>query len=611
MKETNRFLKAALFYSQRLHWPVLPIKPRQKKPPLTPNGSLDATTDETQIRAWWKKWPNANVALRTGVKFWALDVDPQHGGEESFRRLVYKYGALADTLTQTTGGGGSQRLYEQPAEAITGRAPLYEDWPGIDARGQNNYILVAPSIHPSGKEYVWDTAKPSILNEPICPANAWLIQWVRQAHSGTNGAGGKRDFEAIKEPKKFPKGRQQQILVSIAGKLRDMGFEPEEYEPLMQAVNKRRCTEPGPEKNIHQYAYSVKYPPKHSVEELAKEEPQNGRKAEKKLVLPEALSVDQILDLEVAPPETLIENLLPRRGLAMITGAQRSGKTVFAAQAAIALATNRALFDYYQLRAHGPAIFMEKDDPGGNASFKEMYMRAKVPRGTPIHHYPHDRIPIPLGHGFLEWLDIIVPKYGAVLVVLDSYTALRPARKSGGDLVLDERREIGELDELAKRLGCLILLIHHESITTRSNSSLDWDARGAGTYGMTMATECQIAISRYRDLAIDAPERLLRFRSRHLKEHQLTLCYQQASGLFDHVVDGRAAPLYHLIHEIKRHVQGEQFMAKDLEEPLGISRPTAFRHLALLVSAGAVWRAPPGGGYRLAPDIERLKIPGM
>ena len=52
MPEKNRFLEAALFYARRLGWPVLPVKPGQKAPPLTKNGSLDASTDEKQIYLW-------------------------------------------------------------------------------------------------------------------------------------------------------------------------------------------------------------------------------------------------------------------------------------------------------------------------------------------------------------------------------------------------------------------------------------------------------------------------------------------------------------------------------------------------------------------------------
>ena len=205
-------------------------------------------------------YPDANVALRTGVKFWVLDVDLQHGGEESYRRLVYKYGAMETTLQQKTGGGGSQYFYEQPDQAvIIGKAPLYDDWPGIDARGQNNYVIAPPSIHPNGNEYLWDTARRTILEEPIVPANGWLLEWVLASANGTKGAS--HGFQP--PPEKIPHGQQHRYLVSEAGKLRDLGMGYEEIVECIWQTNLKRCEQPGPRKNIEQIARSVmKYTPK-------------------------------------------------------------------------------------------------------------------------------------------------------------------------------------------------------------------------------------------------------------------------------------------------------------------------------------------------------------
>jgi hypothetical protein len=261
MPEKNRFLEAALFYAGRLGWPVLPVCAHAKKPPLTKNGSLDASIDEKQIRLWWEQWPAANVAVRTGVRFWVLDVDPQHGGEESYARLVYARGALACTLQQKTGGGGSQYFYEQPDQCvITGKAPLYNDWPGIDARGQNNYVIVPPSIHPNGNEYVWDTARRTILEEPVMPADGWLLEWVLAA---ANGNGASHGFQP--PPEKIAHGQQHKYLVSEAGKLRDLGLGYEEIVEAIWQTNLLRCEQPGPRKNIEQIARSMmKYTPKHA-----------------------------------------------------------------------------------------------------------------------------------------------------------------------------------------------------------------------------------------------------------------------------------------------------------------------------------------------------------
>lgn len=592
MKEENPLLRAALFYALRMGWPVFPLKPRSKDP-ITPHGFKDATLDEAQIRVWWSKWPNANIGIPTGIRHWVFDVDPRNGGDDSLMGLVAQYGALADTIQQITGGGGSQRFYEPPDQMKIGCHTAV--WPGIDIKGEGGYVVVPPSIHPSGNPYIWDGADP-ITKQTIAPANPWLLSEINKR---TNG-----HHEPFELPEKIAKGTQHTTLFKMGASMRRKGCGYAEILEALWQVNQKHCDEPGPRENIEKLAESVckQYP--------AGDGPSgNGAAAapKKEFVLPKPRSVRELREAALALPAPLIEDLLPRRGLALMTGAQRAGKTIFAAQVAIALATNKPLMGNYRLCANGPVIVMEKDDPAGDATFKDIYDKSDVPKDAPIDYYGKQEIPIALGSGFCEWLEIIIPRAGAVLVVLDSYTALRGERKSGGDIVHIERGEIEELDALAKKLGCLILLLHHESITTRSNGTLDWDARGAGTYGMSMAAECQIAICRYRDLSIDSPERLARFRSRHMKEHQMAISYSPKTGLFDHVIDGRSAPFYPLIWDIKRVIHTETFTAKDLEEPLGISRATAFRNVASLTSAGALWRNR-DGSYKFSPEVERMNI---
>lgn len=62
---------------------VFPLKYRDKVP-LTRNGCKDATTDAAQIKAWWQKYPNANIGLATGsvsqnVFVIDLDIDEDRG----------------------------------------------------------------------------------------------------------------------------------------------------------------------------------------------------------------------------------------------------------------------------------------------------------------------------------------------------------------------------------------------------------------------------------------------------------------------------------------------------------------------------------------------------
>ena len=50
----------------RRGWPVFPLTPGSKKPPLVRTWEKTATTDPEQIRAWWKHWPTAGYGIATG-----------------------------------------------------------------------------------------------------------------------------------------------------------------------------------------------------------------------------------------------------------------------------------------------------------------------------------------------------------------------------------------------------------------------------------------------------------------------------------------------------------------------------------------------------------------
>src|SRR5205814_3311686 len=65
-------LPSALWYAES-GLKVFPLQPGSKVPMPGSRGCKDATTDAARIRAWWRRTPDANVAIATGCLVDVLD----------------------------------------------------------------------------------------------------------------------------------------------------------------------------------------------------------------------------------------------------------------------------------------------------------------------------------------------------------------------------------------------------------------------------------------------------------------------------------------------------------------------------------------------------------
>jgi hypothetical protein len=177
-------LAAALAYAAA-GWPVLPLhtprpagacscrKPSCKsigKHPRTINGLKDASADPDVIRAWWKKWPDANIGLRTDGRV-VLDFDPKDGGLETLARWEAEHpediAAAPRNLTGVHNGRRGVHLRFLLGAGTVGPS-VRRVGAGVDVRaGEGSLIVAAPSPHGTGVRYEWGPG-----DEPALPA--WL-----------------------------------------------------------------------------------------------------------------------------------------------------------------------------------------------------------------------------------------------------------------------------------------------------------------------------------------------------------------------------------------------------------------------------------------------------
>jgi len=140
----------------------------------------------------WQQYPHGvNIGVRTGrvSGIWAIDLDMggnKNGVADLDKWLATKGLTWGDieTLGALTGGGGYHYIFQYPndIEKITTVAPHPEMGPAVDIKGDGGYILVAPSLHASGRFYAWnnDTISPELIKT----APQQVAQAVRKKQRG-------------------------------------------------------------------------------------------------------------------------------------------------------------------------------------------------------------------------------------------------------------------------------------------------------------------------------------------------------------------------------------------------------------------------------------------
>ncbi len=218
------------------------------KHPRIKDWTNQATTDEATIRAWWARWPDANIGMAMGRGL--VDIESEVDCAENIARLEAKLGPLPDSVSWSSGGGGQHRVFRTtlPIGNLTniGREILGVPKTGIDVRGEGGQAVMPPSAHISGGTYQWTNLTPDAIEVAELP-EAWANYLAEAAKSEVKPGG----------ENAIPEGQRNSTLARLAGTMRRAGMSEPAILAALLETNRERCNPPLGEAEVRSVAASI------------------------------------------------------------------------------------------------------------------------------------------------------------------------------------------------------------------------------------------------------------------------------------------------------------------------------------------------------------------
>jgi hypothetical protein len=234
-------------------WHVLQVKPCTKKP-VEEAWQMAATIDPAVIERWWPPSAKWNLGVQLGPRSGIIDVECDSAKAE--QELALLLGDDAPVVPTFRGKRGKHRLFLHTPNLPRPDKAVFK-FRGIEFRtgngGKGAQSLFPPSVHPDGPIYTW-LVHPDDAEPVAFPAAA--LEVIRKALDPPKPSANADPDGPIRESTRNTR------LTSMAGSMRRAGFNQEEIEAALQAVNLRGCRPPLGVAEVKGIARSVaKYAP--------------------------------------------------------------------------------------------------------------------------------------------------------------------------------------------------------------------------------------------------------------------------------------------------------------------------------------------------------------
>lgn len=526
--------EAAVFLAQQ--WPVFPCG--ANKAPLTEHGLHDAVSAEDEVRGLFRRPGVEMIGVPTGATSGVVvvDIDVKDGrpGDEWLAANEHR---MPRTRRHRTQSGGQHLLFQAPiGRRIRNSASKIA--PGVDVRGDGGYVIVPPSPGYAIADDTMPAPLPAWLLDLLDPPEAPPRQAVAPRSAPVSGDGSKYGLSALDSECEAimaaPFGQQETTLnaaclkigalvaggelaadfalSSLTSAALGMASQPgkDRWDPAKLQTKVRnafadgqrqpRQAPPLVRRTVEEYAPQWPEPPpreappdywqgepEHDMPEASAPDPQAKPDALRApRLLPVVMFADAAAKLDA---NDFVEGVLSRQAMSVVYGESNSGKTFFALDLGLHVASGRRWRD--REVEQGLVLYLALE---GSAAIMNRVAAFKAEHEMGEHHIPFAIAPVAV--------NLLDPDADAAAVI-DTVKAVAAAMEAQPMLVIVDtlaRAIAGGNENASEDMGALVR--NGDLIREATGAHLMWihhsgkdQAKGArGHSSLRAATDTEIEV---------------------------------------------------------------------------------------------------------------------
>jgi archaellum biogenesis ATPase FlaH len=458
-------------------WSVIPIKKGTKESLIKWKDYQHRKAKESEIKEWFRKWPDANIAIVTGKvsNLTVIDVDPRHGGSPD---QFLKQKQL--TLTVNTGGGG-KHFYYRYNESFKSTTSLR---PGIDVQNDGKLVTAPPSLHQSRQRYKWSIGPYAgdIIPTKLPEIPQFVFEWSEEKKKSSPASGGRFDYSQLEG---VSEGSRNASLASIIGKFART-IPPDQHNTVLWDFvlywSQNKCNPPMDISEVRRTYISI-------INRAQRSKSQEVYNGDKVTELPESKSFSfmTLYKRSFSENKWLVTKLIPENSITCIVGKPKVGKSFISMYLALCIAKGKSFVNVYDTNKES-ILFISKEDP--ERLLHERAKQLSEEEDIPIYFWTDPS----LHFDSKEVLDVIlaeIKEKNAKVLLIDSFRRIFKGNENSSETIAQIHYAFKKIQEL----GVTIIFIHHIGKENKDGKKDDGD-KLRGSSDILAMTDSVIMIER-------------------------------------------------------------------------------------------------------------------